>query len=75
MPTIFVQVQACSEEDGMVAPCSVSDAEFFSVYLGKPGDFDCVADFYELNAAWEYARNLAAKHGATIVDLTLQGTV
>lgn len=66
---MIAQVAGCREEDGLVTPfVADEDAEFWSVYLGEPGSFECVDDFGLKAAAVEFAERLVANRVADTLD-------
>lgn len=48
--TIEIEVRATREVDGCTAWCRRSEAEAFSLYVGKPGSFVHIEDFFPRNS-------------------------
>lgn len=66
---MIVQVAGCREEDEQVTPfVPDEDAQFWSVYLGEYGSFECVADFDSKSDALSYANKLAQSARADTLD-------
>ena len=66
----FIQVNPCIEAEDGVSRCETSEAMFFGVYSGRPGEYEWVADFVQASHALEYARGLARIHGYELEDNT-----
>ena len=47
------------------------DADFFGLYLGEPGEYRCIADFYDLDLAKTAGELLAAHLGHDFIDAVL----
>lgn len=66
----IVQVRPCQEVDGMVTQCEESEADFFGVYYGGPGDLMWAADFNTLNDAINWATEVAENNNCPLEVLT-----
>lgn len=66
---IYVQVAGCFD-DGECTIGGVSNqmARFFSVYLGRPGDYVCLTDFETKAEAEEMAQELIDRGVADTYD-------
>lgn len=69
---VVVQLIGCREEDGDILWVPDSKAQYWGVYVGKPGAFEVVADFYNKDAATAYVRFTASKNRYTIDDKTVE---
>lgn len=70
-----VQIRSCKDsEDGQVLWCDRSEADYFGVYVGEPGDFEWAADFISYPDAVVWAGNVASNYGYELENLT-KGTV
>lgn len=66
---MIVQVAGCREEEGYITPfVADEDAEFWSVYLGEPGAFECIEDFNNKNDALNFAYRLVVSESADTLD-------
>ena len=69
--TLFVQITGCVSVNGNVAPfMSNEEAEFYGVYVGKPGEYRWQADFLHYEDAMVYALAVHKTHGCLIDDKT-----
>ena len=69
--TLFVQITGCVAVNGQVAPfMSNEEAEFYGVYIGKPGEYRWQADFLYYEDAMAYALAVNKAHGYLIDDKT-----
>lgn len=63
----FVQLQANREVDGHIEPAQHRDeVEFFSIYLGEPGNYFWVADFERDTAARNAAYHMGMAFGCEL---------
>ena len=46
-----IQMQSNKMVNGDVTPVPISEAEFYSLYIGVPGSYEWVADFAEIDWA------------------------
>ncbi len=67
MTSEIVQVYLCIEVDGHVTQCEESEADFFGVYYGGPGDLMCAADFNTLNDAINWATEVAENNNCPLL--------
>ena len=69
--TLFVQITGCVSVNGNVAPfMSNEEAEFYGVYVGKPGEYRWQADFLHYEDAMAYALAVHKTFGCLIDDKT-----
>ena len=69
--TLFVQITGCVSVNGNVAPfMSNEEAEFYGVYVGKPGEYRWQADFLHYEDAMIYATAASKAHGLPIDNKT-----
>lgn len=60
----FIQLAANTERDGDIYPAHSRDtADFFSVYVGEPGDYAWDSDHAAPEAAEDRVRSLLAQFG------------
>jgi len=64
-----VQVQPCKDLEDCVVRCSTSEANYFGVYIGEPGDYRWIADFASVTDAHNWAREVAQNNDCTVEDL------
>lgn len=63
----FVQLRANRENDGHVEPAQHrGEVEFYSIYLGEPGDYRWVADFERPDEALDAVRFLTFGLGCSL---------
>lgn len=66
---MIVQIAGCIEEDEQITPfVADEDAEFWSVYLGEPGSFECIKDFDNRQDAVVFALRLLGDGRAYKID-------
>jgi len=67
-----LQIAGCRmTSNGEVEPfVSDEESDMWSVYLGEPGDYTCLADFYTKDEAEMYLSIKARNTGLTIHDRT-----
>jgi hypothetical protein len=65
-----IEMRGCVEVGvgGCVEPVSRDKAEFFSLYVGKPGSFACFADVPNELAARAFGEHLASEWGIPFFD-------
>lgn len=66
----FVQVNPCTEDESGVSRCETPEAMFFGVYVGRPGEYEWVADFVQRGRALLFATKLCEQHGYTLENNT-----
>lgn len=67
-----LQLIGCREVDGCVTWVPDSQAQYWSVYKGKPGEFVVLADFYDKKTADAFTYVTAKMYGYTIDDKTVE---
>lgn len=50
---------------------TADSADCFGLYLGEPGDYSCIADFYDLDLAKTAGELLATHLGYDFIDAVL----
>jgi hypothetical protein len=55
-------------EDGEVVQCKESEADYFGVYIGTPGDLTWAADFDSYTDALNWALEVADNRDCTVFD-------
>mgnify|MGYP006269865567 CR=1 FL=1 len=60
-----IQMQSNKMVDGDVTPVPISEAEFYSLYIGVPGDYEWLADFADIEWARPFGKMMAQGCGCT----------
>lgn len=71
-----IQLKAVARfEDGEFGPymdeVPAPDADYFALYLGQAGEYECIADFYDLDLAKTAGQLLAAHLGHAFIDAVI----
>lgn len=66
----YVQVNPCMQDDDGVSRCETPEAMFFGVYVGRPGEYEWVADFVQAGHALMFATRLCGQHGYELENNT-----
>lgn len=74
MNTLIIQVCGCLHEDGNVIPfVTDEEASYYSVYVGKSGEFEWLADFRDKHTALQFGQIIALEHKGEFSDRTSNG--
>lgn len=65
-----IQVKPCTRDGGGVTRCETHEAQFFGVYIGRPGEYEWVADFHQATHALLFANAVCAHYGHELEDNT-----
>ena len=68
-----IQLQSNKMVNGDVTPVPISEAEFYSLYIGVPGDYEWLADFADLIWAKSFGKMMAEASGYTYVENVMGG--
>jgi len=65
-----VQIRPCMDLDGgEVTQCETSEADYFGVYIGEPGEFMWAADFSSHTDALNWATEVAENYEYKLEDI------
>lgn len=63
-----IQLTANIDVDGDIVPVSKDKAEFFSLYVGVPGEYDWLADISNYPTARMMGRMIGELHGYRYIE-------
>lgn len=73
MSDTYVQVMPLIERDGAIIWTTTDNAEFFGIYVGRPGDFQWRVDIEGRENAMTIARGVAASESIPPENVYLLG--